>query len=138
MSIASKQAELEEEFLIFDSWQDRLQLVIDTGEHMTAMEAAGMTEENRIHGCQNKVYLSSRFENGRMHYQGSSEAQIPRGLLAILLRVVDGEAPEAILKAEIDVFDRVGIRDALSMQRAVGLESMIKRVKLDAAYHIQS
>lgn len=137
MSIAAKQEEIAEEFALFDDWQEKLQLVIDTGETLKPMLPELQIEENRIHGCQNKVYLSSTLENGLMHYQGSSEAQIPRGLLALLIRLVNNEKPEEIMHAQLDVFDRVGIKDTLSMQRAVGLESMIRQVKLEAARHIQ-
>lgn len=138
MSIEAKQAEIAEEFSLFDDWQEKLQLVIDTGETLKPMASELQTEEHRIHGCQNKVYLASHMENGLIHYQGSSEAQIPRGLLALLIRLVNDEKPEEVVQAKLDVFEKVGIKDTLSMQRAVGLESMIRQVKLEAARHIHS
>jgi cysteine desulfuration protein SufE len=67
-----------------------------------------------------------------------SEAQIPRGLLSLLMRVFENEHPEDILKSELDFFEKTGIRDNLSMQRSNGLESMIRRMKLEAAKYIKN
>jgi hypothetical protein len=48
------------------------------------------------------------------------------------------EKPEEILKSELDFFEKTGIRDNLSMQRSNGLESMIRRMKLEAAKYIKN
>jgi len=138
MSIAVKEAEIIEEFEMLDNWQDRFQIVIDTGETLPPMPEERRVDQNIIHGCQNRVYLSSDLEGEVLHFYGHSEAQIPRGLLTLLIRLVDGEKPEDIIQASLDVFEKAGIKDNLSMQRAVGLESMIKRVKLEAAKYVKN
>jgi cysteine desulfuration protein SufE len=131
MSIAVKEAEIIEEFEMLDNWQDRFQIVIDTGETLPAMP-----EELKVD--QNRVFLSADLDGEVLHFYGHSEAQIPRGLLTLLIRVVDGEKPQDIVQAQLGFFDKAGIKDNLSMQRAVGLESMIKRIKLEAAKYVKN
>lgn len=138
MSIAIKEAEIIEEFEMLDNWQDRFQIVIDTGETLPAMPEELKVDQNIIHGCQNRVFLSANLDGEVLHFYGHSEAQIPRGLLTLLIRVVDGEKPQDIVQAQLGFFDKAGIKDNLSMQRAVGLESMIKRIKLEAAKYVKN
>ena len=129
MSILSKELEIIEELEMFDDWQEKFGYVIDHGKNIEELEDEYRIEENLVHGCQNKVYIASSFDGEHVHYVSHSEAQIPRGLLSLLMRVFQNEKPEEILKT--------GIRDNLSMQRSNGLESMIRRMKLGAAKYIK-
>lgn len=138
MSIQLKEQEIIEELEMFDDWQEKFGYVIDHGKNISELEDQYRTEENLVHGCQNKVYIASSFDGEYVHYESHSEAQIPRGLLSFLMRVFDNENPEDILKSELDFFEKTGIRDNLSMQRSNGLESMIIRMKLEAAKYIKN
>ncbi len=138
MSILIKELEIIEELEMFDDWQEKFGYVIDHGKNIVELEDQYRIEENIVHGCQNKVYIASSFDGEHVHYVSHSEAQIPRGLLSLLMRVFENEKPEEILKSELDFFEKTGIRDNLSMQRSNGLESMIRRMKLEAAKYIKN
>jgi cysteine desulfuration protein SufE len=138
MSINAKEAEILEEFELFDDWQDKFGYVIECGRSLPPLDDSLKTEENRVHGCQNKVYIDSSFDGERINFAADSEAQIPRGLLSILVRVLGNEKPEDVVKAPLDFIDQAGIRDNLSMQRSNGLEAMIKRLKMEAMKYINA
>ncbi len=138
MSIAIKEAEIIEEMDMFGDWQEKFGYVIDHGKVLPAMNDQLRVDENIVHGCQNKVYIASSFDGARVHYVADSEAQIPRGLLSMLIRVFESEKPEDILTAELVFIDKAGIRDNLSMQRSNGLEAMIRRMKMEAAKYIKN
>jgi len=138
MSIVAKEAEIIEELDMFGDWQEKFGYVIDHGKGLPAMDDQYRIEENIVHGCQNKVYIASEFDGTHVHYVADSEAQIPRGLLSIIMRVLGDEKPEDILTADLTFIDKTGIRDNLSMQRSNGLESMIRRMKMEAAKYIKN
>ena len=138
MSITAKDAEIIEEMDMFGDWQEKFGYVIDHGKALPAMEDGLRVDENIVHGCQNKVYIVSAFDGTLVHYIADSEAQIPRGLLSMLIRVFENEKPEDILTADLQFIDKAGIRDNLSMQRSNGLEAMIRRMKMEAAKYIKN
>ena len=138
MSISAKEAEILEEFELFEDWQEKFGYVIDCGRSLPPLEEELKTEENRVHGCQNKVYINSSFDGERIRFAADSEAQIPRGLLGILVRVLGDEKPEDVVKAPLEFIDQAGIRDNLSMQRSNGMEAMIRRLKMEAMKYIKA
>jgi cysteine desulfuration protein SufE len=138
MSIVAKEAEIIEELDMFGDWQEKFGYVIDHGKGLPAMDEKYRSDENIVHGCQNKVYIASEFDGTYVHYIADSEAQIPRGLLSIIMRVLGDEKPEDILTADLTFIDKTGIRDNLSMQRSNGLEAMIRRMKMEAAKYIKN
>jgi cysteine desulfuration protein SufE len=138
MSIVAKEAEIIEELDMFGDWQEKFSYVIDHGKGLPAMDERFRVEDNVVHGCQNKVYIASELHDATVHFVADSEAQIPRGLLSMLIRVLGDEKPEDILTADLSFIDKSGIRDNLSMQRSNGLEAMIRRMKMEAAKYIKN
>jgi len=138
MSITAKEVDVLEEFELYDDWQEKFTYVIECGRSLPQLEDVGKTEESIVHGCQNKVYIVSHFDGELVHYTADSEAQIPRGLLSILIRVLGNEKPADIVTAPLEFIDKAGIRDNLSMQRSNGMEAMIKRLKMEAMKYVNA
>ena len=128
-SIEEVQRELVERFSRYDNWKDRYRLLIDMGKQLQAMPEEYRTEENRIHGCQSQVWLHVEEKDGRLYFQGMSDAAIVSGLVAMLLTVYNGRTPEEILKAPLDFLKEMGLLQHLSPNRANGLYHMIKRIQ---------
>ncbi len=128
-SIEDVQRELVERFSRYDNWKDRYRLLIDMGKQLQAMPEEYRTEENRIHGCQSQVWLHVEEKDGRLYFQGMSDAAIVSGLVAMLLAVYNGRTPEEILKAPLDFLKEMGLLQHLSPNRANGLYHMIKRIQ---------
>ena len=138
-TINELQDEVIEEFSDFDDWMDRYQLLIDLGNEQEALDNKYKTESNLIDGCQSRVWLQADYVDGRLHFSAESDALIVKGIVALLIRVLDGHTPQEILDAELYFIDRIGLRDHLSPTRSNGLLAMIKQIKAYAlAYKMKS
>jgi cysteine desulfuration protein SufE len=131
MTINEKQDEIIEEFDLFDDQLDKTQYIIDLGKKLPAMPESQKTDQNRIMGCQSKVWVDADLNDNRLYFHGDSEptAQISKGLVSLLIRVLSGEKPEDIAKADLYFIPRVGMGNLITSLRAGGLASMIERMK---------
>jgi cysteine desulfuration protein SufE len=131
MTINEKQDEIIEEFDLFDDQLDKTQYIIDLGKKLPPMPEASKTDEHRIMGCQSKVWVDAELKGDGLYFYGDSEptAQISKGLIGLLIRVLSGEKPEDIAKADLYFIPRVGMGNLITSLRAGGLASMIERMK---------
>ena len=138
MTIEAIQNEIIDEFSMFDNWEDRYQYMIDLGKSLPLIEEQYKTEDNIIKGCQSKVWVHAEMENDNVVFTADSDAIITKGIIAILIRVFSNQHPKAILDADTQFIDQIGLKEHLSPTRANGLVSMIKQLKMYAiAYQTQ-
>ena len=129
MKIADIQAELVDEFEIFDDWMARYEHVIDLGKQLPEFSEDWKTQENKISGCQSQVWINMTLQdNGKVHIDGTSDAAIVSGLVAIVLRVYSDQTPQNILDAKPDFIADIGFTDHLSPTRSNGLHSMLRTI----------
>lgn len=126
------QDEIIEEFSDFEDWLDRYQLLIDLGNGQEPLPAEVKTDNNLIEGCQSKVWLDARYEDGKVIFRADGDALIVKGLVALLVKVYSGHTPEEILTAEPYFVEAIGLREHLSPTRSNGLLAMIRQMKLYA------
>ncbi|MVM36149.1 SufE family protein [Spirosoma sp. HMF4905] len=131
MTINEKQDEIIEEFDLFDDQLDKTQYIIDLGKKLPPMPEAQKNDQNRIMGCQSKVWVDAELKEDKLYFYGDSEptAQISKGLVGLLIRVLSGEKPEDIANADLYFIPRVGMGNLITSLRAGGLASMIERMK---------
>lgn len=131
MTINEKQDEIIEEFDLFDDQLDKTQYIIDLGKKLPPMPESAKTDQNRIMGCQSKVWVDGELKGDSLYFSGDSEptAQISKGLISLLIRVLSGEKPEDIANADLYFIPRVGMGNLITSLRAGGLASMIERMK---------
>jgi cysteine desulfuration protein SufE len=129
MSIAAKQEELLEELALFQDWTERYEYVIGLGKKLPPMDEAVKTPEHLIKGCQSQVWLDASFENGAVRYTADSDSLITKGMIALFVRVLDGETPDAILTADMGFIDRTGLKEHLAPTRANALSLMATQMK---------
>ena len=132
MTIKSIQEEVIDEFLLFDDWMQKYEYMIDLGKSLPLITEKNKTDDRLIKGCQSKVWLDAQLKNGKINYTADSDAIITKGIIAILLRVFSNQTPDAILSANTDFIDEIGLKEHLSPTRANGLVSMIKQLKIYA------
>ncbi len=131
MTINQIQNEIIEEFSSLDDWMDRYQLLIDMGNDLPPLAEAHKTPNNIIEGCQSRVWITATtLPEGVMHFQADSDALIVKGIIALLLRVFNGQKDTDILNADLYFVPKVGLQEHLSPTRANGLVAMIQRIKL--------
>jgi cysteine desulfuration protein SufE len=87
---------------------------------------------NLISGCQSRVWLHAQYEDGKIFFTADSDAVITRGLVSLLIRVLNGRTPDEILETKMDFIDKIGLKEHLSPTRSNGLTSMVKQMKLYA------
>ncbi len=126
------QEEIVEEFEMFDDWMQRYEYMIELGKSLPLIDEQYKTEENIIKGCQSKVWVHADMQDGKVVFTADSDAIITKGIIAILIRVFSNQEPQAILDANTDFIDEIGLKEHLSPTRANGLVSMIKQLKMYA------
>lgn len=132
MTIEESQQEIIEEFSEMDDWMDRYQLLIDMGEEQTPLPAEEKNESNLIDGCQSRVWIVCNEQDGRLHFRAESDALIVKGIIALLIRVINDHTPQEILNAKLHFIDDIGLREHLSPTRSNGLLAMIKQINFYA------
>ncbi len=134
------QDEIIEEFTELDDWMDRYQLLIDMGSDQPPLAEQYKTEQNLIDGCQSRVWLQADLTpEGRVHFQAESDALIVKGIVTLLLRVLNDQTPQDILSADLYFIEKIGLREHLSPTRSNGLLAMLKQMKMYAlAYKVKS
>jgi len=138
MEIKEIQQQIVDEFSMFDDWMQRYEYMIDLGKSLPLIEEKYKTEDNIIKGCQSKVWVHAELEDDRLVFTADSDAIITKGIIAILVRAFSNQKPQDIIEADTQFIDDIGLKEHLSPNRANGLVSMIKQLKLYAvAYQTQ-
>jgi len=132
MSIQEKQQEIIDEFIVFDDWMDKYEYIIDLGKELPKIAEDKKTPDRIIEGCQSRVWLDSEFLDNKLVFSADADAIITKGIIALLIRVLNNETPENIASANLFFIDEIGLKEHLSPTRANGLLSMVNRMKMDA------
>ncbi len=135
-TIQEKQDEIVSEFEMFDDWMAKYEYLIDLGKDLPQIKEELKTDERLIEGCQSRVWLYANCENGKMQFSADSEAIITKGIIGLLIRVLNDENPETILKTDLKFIADIGLQEHLSPTRANGLNGMIKKMKIEALKYI--
>lgn len=133
MTINEIQDEIIEEFNVFDDWMDKYSLIIDIGNNLTPLDEQYKTNQNLIEGCQSRVWITAQMKDGKVHFEGESDAIIVKGIVSLLFRVLNNQTPSDILNNELYFIKEIGLQEHLSPTRSNGLVSMLKQMKLFAA-----
>ncbi len=126
------QEQIIEEFECFDDWMDRYNYLIELSKNLQPIESAYKNNQYLINGCQSRVWLNAEIIDGKLHFTADSDAIITKGIIALLIRVLEGKTPEEILDTELYFVDRIGLKQNLSPTRSNGLVSMIKQMRMYA------
>jgi cysteine desulfuration protein SufE len=127
------QEQIIEDFALFDDWMDKYNHLIELGNTLPPIDPAHRTDRYAISGCQSRVWLAARqSDDGRVWFSADSDAIITKGIISLLIKVMDGRTPREILDTDLYFIDRVGLRENLSPTRANGLSAMVKQMKIYA------
>lgn len=132
MTINEIQDEIIEEFSDIDDWMDRYAYIIDLGNSLPPIDEKYKTPQHLIEGCQSRVWLNAAIEDGRVSYTADSDAIIVKGIISLLIKVLDGHTPAEILDAQLYFIDRIGLSEHLSPTRSNGLVAMVKQMRMYA------
>ncbi len=127
------QEEIIEEFSLFGEWLDKYDHLIELSGDLPPIDPAHRTDTYLIRGCQSRVWVDARMEDGRVYFSADSDAIITKGIISLLVRVLSGRTPQEIVDADLYFIDRIGLSENLSPARANGLREMVRQMKLYAA-----
>ena len=129
MNIEFTQKEIIDEFEMFDTWMDKYEYLIELGKDLPLIKDEYKKEENLIKGCQSRVWLHAEFSNNKISYFADSDAIITKGIIALLIRVLNNQTAENIYNTKLDFINTIGLTNHLSPTRANGLLEMVKQMK---------
>lgn len=134
MSIESTQEEIVSEFSLLDGDREMTVFyIMELGQKVPEMPEELKTDDNIVKGCQSKVWLSAELDgSNHVHYQADSNTAITKGLVSLLLRIFNGQSPDAILRADLNFMNKIGMERFIGTQRSNGFAAMIKQMKLYA------
>ncbi len=132
-SIDELQEEIISEFSLLDGDQEMTVLyIMELGQKLPDMDEADKTEDNIVKGCQSKVWLTARLDDGKLRFSADSNTAITKGLVSLLLRIFSGQTPDNILKYNLTFMRRIGMERFIGTQRSNGFGAMIKQIKMYA------
>lgn len=132
MTINDIQNEVIEEFGDIEDWMDKYQMLIDLGSEQEPIAEEYKTDNNLINGCQSRVWLQADLIDGKIHFQAESDALIVKGIIALLIKVLNDRTPDEILDADLYFIEKIGLKEHLSPTRSNGLVAMVKKMRMYA------
>ncbi|MBX2981162.1 MAG: SufE family protein [Flavobacteriales bacterium] len=128
-SLKEAQQEIVDEFAMLGDWQDRYEHLIELGKELPLIAPELKTDENLVRGCQSRVWLTAEDRGEAIHFTADSDAMITKGLVALLVRVLNDRTPEEIMGTPLTFIDAIGLREHLSPNRSNGLVAMLDQMK---------
>jgi cysteine desulfuration protein SufE len=132
MDINKIQEEIIIEFEMFDDWMEKYEYLIELGKDLPIIAEELKTEDRLIEGCQSRVWLNAALIDGEMSFSADSDAIITKGIIGLLIRVMNHQKPEIIASNDLFFIKEIGLQEHLSPSRSNGLVGMVKRMKLEA------
>lgn len=114
MTINEIQDRIIEDFNQFDDWMDKYALLIDLGNSLRPLDAKHKTPQNIIEGCQSRVWLNAELKDGKIIFEGESDAILVKGMVSLLIQVLTNHTPDEILHTELYFIDKIGLKEHLS------------------------
>jgi len=129
MNLEEREQEIVDTFTEFEDWMDKYQYLVEIGGDLPPFPEEEKNAQNLISGCQSQVWFTATYKDGKIYYQGDSDALIVKGLVALLISVLSEASPSEIVESDLHFIDDIGLKEHLSPTRSNGLLSMVKRMK---------
>ena len=135
-SLEEAKAALIEDFSMYDEWLDKYEYLVELGKSLEVFPVELKTDDRLIKGCQSRVWLDTRVQDGILRFRADSDAIITKGIISLLIRVYDGRSAAEIAADNFDFVEKIGLRENLSPTRANGLNSMIETIRKEAERNV--
>lgn len=132
-TVKDREQQVIEDFAVYDDWMDKYEYIIELGKSLEPYPEEKKTEDRLIKGCQSRVWLDTRKEDGKIWFSADSDAIITKGIISLLIGIYSGASGEEILASDFSFVDKIGLSANLSPTRSNGLVSMIETIRRVAA-----
>ncbi len=129
MTLQDAKQAVVDDFSLYDEWLDKYEYLIELGKNLEAFDEAHKTEDRLIKGCQSRVWLDWRLEDGKLFFTADSDAIITKGIISLLIGVYSGRTPAEIAGDDFAFVREIGLQENLSPTRVGGLRSMIETIQ---------
>jgi len=130
--IKQREEEIVAEFELFDNWMEKYEYIIELGKELPLLPESEKSDELLIEGCQSRVWLKTSGDYRLIEFHASADAIITKGIIALLIRLVNKIQPQDLVAYDFAVVHKIGLEEHLSPTRSNGLNSMIKHLKNEA------
>ena len=137
MTLIEAENAIIEEFSMYEEWLDKYEYIIELGKSLQSYPDEAKTDDRLIKGCQSRVWLDYKIEDGKLIFNADSDAIITKGIISLLIGLYSGRTPQEILSSDFSVVEKIGLKENLSPTRANGLVSMIAKIREVAAMNCQ-
>lgn len=127
--------ELAETFELLGEWEERYAYLIDLGRKLPPLAEGEHCEASKVRGCMSQVWLVGGLQDdGAMRFNGDSDSSLVKGLIALLLVLVNDRTPAEVLALDIaGQFKRLGLESNITVNRRNGFFAMVERIRALAA-----
>jgi cysteine desulfuration protein SufE len=129
MTLIEAENAIVEEFSMYEEWLDKYEYLIELGKSLNDYPDEAKTDDRLIKGCQSRVWLDYKVEDGKLIFNADSDAIITKGIISLLIGLYSGRTPQEILSSDFSVVEKIGLKENLSPTRANGLVSMIAKIR---------
>ena len=133
MSLAEKQGGIVARLSLIEDVHERLAALMSRAKKIPAPDAAQLTEENRVQGCQSRVWLTGEFTDGACCWRMDCEAPMVKGLVGLLCELYEGATPDEVIAFEPTLIEDLGLARMVSGTRIAGLAAVRMRMRQLAA-----
>lgn len=129
MTIEEEQDSIIKEFSKLDDWLEKYEYLSELGRNHAGIDSEMKTNQYALRGCQSQVWICAKLSSGKVNFKMDSESLIIRGILALILRVIDNRSPYEIMDADFYFLREIGLSTTLSPSRANGVASIVKTIR---------
>jgi cysteine desulfuration protein SufE len=129
MTIDEEQDWIISEFSGLDDWLEKYEYLSMLGRNHAGIDPNMKTDHCALRGCQSQVWICAKMSSGKLSFMMDSDSLIIRGILALLLRVIDNRSPDEIMNADFYFLKQIGLNTNLSPSRANGVASIVKTIR---------
>lgn len=129
MNLQEAEKAIIEEFSMYDEWLDKYEYLIELGKSLQEYPESLKTDDRLIKGCQSRVWLDYKIEDGKIVFNADSDAIITKGIISLLIGIYSGRTAQEIVASDFSIVEKIGLKENLSPTRANGLVSMIAKIR---------
>lgn len=137
MLINEIQDQIIKEFLPKKEMLDKYKYLTQLAKEMEPLDNTYKIDQNSIKGCQSSLWIVTSLKNGKMEIKGDTDVIITKGILSLILRVYNNQNPRDILENDLYFLEKIGLKQALSPQRANGVGAVIQHIKNNAKLNVK-
>ena len=128
-TIKEKESELLEDFSMFSDWNEKYNYIMEMGADIPLIAGENKNPVTKVEGCQSASWLEVTNQNGKLYFKGDSESILGKGVISLLLNLLNGHTPEEIAQYDFNIINKIDLPNHLSPTRKIGLESVMKKIK---------